>query len=166
MRKKRQFSHTEKAFVEAEKTKYGGNPRIPVNYYDQSKVFVNGCFDVLHIGHIRLFKYAKSFAPHLVVGIDSDSRVKKLKGESRPINTEEDRKEMLLSLKYVDTVVVFDNDDELEELVYQCNPETMVVGEEYKNKKVIGSEHTKELKFFKKVNGYSTTSTLQNLTDR
>ena len=78
------------------------------------KVFVNGCFDLLHRGHLELFEYAKSLGDHLTVGIDSDSRVKELKGNHRPINTQDDRKFMLESLKWVDEVRVFDCDMELE----------------------------------------------------
>ena len=71
-------------------------------------VWTNGCFDILHRGHIEMLAYAKSLGKHLVVGIDSDKKVKLDKGISRPYNTEEDRKTMLTSLKYVDEVVIFD----------------------------------------------------------
>ncbi len=77
-------------------------------------IWVNGCFDVLHRGHIELFKYAKSLGNRLVVGIDSDNRIKGSKGSSRPFNTSRDRKYVLQSIKYIDDVVEYDSDDELE----------------------------------------------------
>ena len=128
------------------------------------KVFINGCFDVLHVGHIRLFEFAKIFGDKVIVGIDSDNRVKELKGDSRPINSQEDRKEMLLSLKNVDNVCIFNDKIELENLVFDISPDYMIVGEEYKSKEVIGSDFAKKLIFFNKVNGYSTTKILQNTT--
>ncbi len=128
------------------------------------KVFINGCFDVLHIGHIRLFEFAKIFGDKVIVGIDSDTRVKELKGDSRPINSQEDRKEMLLSLKNVDNVCIFNDRIELENLVFDISPDYMIVGEEYRSKEVIGSDFAKKLIFFNKVNGYSTTKILQNTT--
>ena len=77
-------------------------------------IWTNGCFDVLHRGHIELFKYAKSLGDRLVVGIDTDERVKASKGETRPFNNIQDRVEMLQAIKYIDEVRVFDTDVELE----------------------------------------------------
>tara|TARA_R100000406_G_scaffold88247_1_gene73471 strand:+ start:26 stop:421 length:396 start_codon:yes stop_codon:yes gene_type:complete len=125
------------------------------------RVWVNGCFDVLHRGHIELFKYAKSQGNYLVVGIDSDERIKKLKGASRPVNILEDRMEMLRSIKYIDDVVWFDSESELDTQIFSSGAEIMVVGSDYRNKKVIGSKHVKEVKFFERINGYSTTSILE-----
>ena len=71
-------------------------------------IWVNGCFDILHRGHIELFKYAKSLGDHLVVGIDSDDRIRTSKGVNRPVNNLEDRIEMLRSIRYIDDVVWFD----------------------------------------------------------
>ena len=73
-------------------------------------IFTNGCFDILHPAHIEMLKYAKSLGDTLVVGIDSDERVKEKKGKLRPINSSEDRKQMLLAIRYVDEVYVFEND--------------------------------------------------------
>ena len=108
------------------------------------KVFVNGCFDILHIGHVRLFDYAKIFGDQLIVAIDSDKRVKELKGDSRPINNQNDRKEMLLSNKNIDHVFIFDSAEELEDLIFDISPNVMIVGDEYKDKKVIGGEYAKK----------------------
>tara|TARA_R110000824_G_scaffold13896_2_gene59802 strand:+ start:17648 stop:18037 length:390 start_codon:yes stop_codon:yes gene_type:complete len=124
-------------------------------------IWVNGCFDVLHRGHIELFRYAKSLGDYLIIGIDSDARVKYLKGSSRPINNQDDRKFFLESIKFIDKVVVFNNEDELCDCIKSNDVETMVVGSDYKEKKVIGSQHSKELKFFDRIGNYSTTNILE-----
>tara|TARA_R100000005_G_C4990143_1_gene197653 strand:- start:1545 stop:1940 length:396 start_codon:yes stop_codon:yes gene_type:complete len=126
-------------------------------------VWTNGCFDVLHRGHIELFKYAKSLGDYLVVGLDDDDRIKVSKGDNRPINSLEDRMEMLRSIKYIDDVVWFDHDDELDAQVLLSGAEIMVVGSEYKNKNVIGSRHVKEVKFFDRVGSHSTTNIVEKL---
>lgn len=125
------------------------------------RIWVNGCFDVLHVGHIELLKYAKSLGDELIVGIDSDKRIKSMKGETRPYNKLMDRKRMLEAIKYVDRVVVFGTDTELNNLVDNFNIDIMVVGSEYKDKKVIGSENANKVKYFKKIDGYSTTNILK-----
>ena len=125
-------------------------------------VWVNGCFDILHRGHIELFKYAYSLGDYVVVGIDADNRIKKSKGDSRPFNKEEDRKFMLESIKYIDRVVVFQTSSELRGMINHFKPDIMVVGSDYKGKEVIGSEYAKEVKFFERIGGYSTTKILEN----
>ena len=126
-------------------------------------IWTNGCFDVLHRGHIELFKYAKSLGNYLVVGIDTDERVRASRGDSRPFNNLEDRVAMLESIKYIDEIRVFDHDDELDTQVLLSDAEIMVVGSDYKNKKVIGSRHVQEVKFFDRIEGYSTTKILVGL---
>lgn len=128
--------------------------------------FINGCFDVLHIGHTRMFKECKSKVDTLIVAIDSDERVKQLKGNNRPFNNLKDRKEMLMNLKWIDAVVSFDSDQELTTLLKCINPDIMMVGEEYKEKNVIGSKHAKELKFYRRLDGYSTTNILKDSPNR
>lgn len=123
------------------------------------KVWVNGTFDVLHVGHLSLLEFASQFGK-LRVGIDTDKRVKELKGEDRPFNNQEDRKKMLESLKYVNEVVLFDSRQELIDSVKDYSPDIMVVGDDYKGETVFGSEHAKELIFFKKIDGYSSTKIL------
>jgi rfaE bifunctional protein nucleotidyltransferase chain/domain len=130
------------------------------------KVFVNGTFDVLHTGHLLLFEYAKSFGDHLIVAIDSDERVKEKKGPTRPINSLLDRAFMLSNLYHVDEVRTFDSDEDLEELVKYYKPDIMVVGSDWKNKPVIGSQYAKELKFFDRIDEYSSTKTIQSIIDR
>jgi len=127
-------------------------------------VFVNGTFDILHLGHIGLLEYAKSLGDELIVGIDSDARVKLLKGENRPINTERERSQMLLSIKYVNKVFVFDTDDELIELISTCN--VMVKGSDYVDQNIVGSEVCSKIVFFDRINEYSTTQKIQNIIDR
>lgn len=125
-------------------------------------VWTNGCFDVLHRGHIELFKYAKSLGDWLVVGIDSDQKVKKDKGPRRPYNCLADRLEMLNAIRYIDEVCVFHNTLGLSNLIKHKKPDIMVIGSDWKGKTVVGSEHCKELKFFDRINGYSTTKILEN----
>ena len=127
------------------------------------KVFVNGCFDILHPGHISLFKYAKSLGDIVLVAIDTDARVMSLKGRSRPINSLKERTIMLECIKYIDKVVSFDSDKSLEKIVKEYSPDIMVVGSEYKDKKVVASEFAKEVKYFEKIKGYSTTKTFKNI---
>ena len=124
-------------------------------------VWVNGCFDILHRGHIELFRYAKSLGDYLIIGIDSDTRVKHLKGSSRPINNQDDRKFFLESIKFIDKVVVFNNEDELCNCIKSNHINTMVVGSDYREKRVIGSEFSKELTFFDRIGDYSTTNILE-----
>lgn len=130
------------------------------------KIFTNGCYDILHPGHIELFRYAKTLGDYLVVGIDSDERVSKNKGISRPINKQEIRKYMLLSLKYVDEVHIFNDENQLTELVKKVSPDIMIVGSDWKDKKVIGSEYAKEVRFFERIQEFSTTKTIENIINR
>jgi rfaE bifunctional protein nucleotidyltransferase chain/domain len=130
------------------------------------KIFVNGTFDLLHKGHLEMLNYAKSKGDILYVAIDTDQRVKEKKGESRPINSQNDRAEFLINLKSVDYVVLFNTDEELEYLVKSIEPDIMVVGSDWIGKTVIGSEHAKELKFFNRLDGYSTTGTIERIINR
>ena len=120
-------------------------------------IWTNGCYDVLHRGHIELFKYAKSLGHVLIVGIDSDQKVKKDKGEDRPINNSEDRKFLLESIRYIDKVMIFDSKEELKNLIKDIKPDIMVIGSDWKGKPVVGQEHAKKLVFFDRIGDYSTT---------
>jgi len=123
------------------------------------RVWVNGTFDVLHVGHIKLLEYASSLG-QLQVGIDTDSRVKELKGQDRPFNNTKDRMTMLMALKSVNDVKTFSSREEMLKLIREWNPDYMVVGSDYKDKEVVGSELVKELIFFNRISDYSTTKIL------
>ena len=125
-------------------------------------IFSNGCFDVVHPAHVQLLKYARSLGTALIVAIDSDERIAKSKGVSRPINNAMVRAEFLSSLSCVALVVEFDTDEQLEQLVKTLEVDIMVVGSEYKNQNVIGSEYAKEgVVFFDRIPGYSSTSLIE-----
>ena len=125
-----------------------------------NNVWVNGTFDVLHIGHIRLLKLASTFGK-VRVGIDSDDRIKKLKGPERPFNTMNVRKEMLESLVYVDSVVIFNDDYSLVNEIKNWNSKTMVIGSDYKNRKIIGGDLFENIIYFDRLSDYSTTKILE-----
>lgn len=126
-----------------------------------STVWTNGCFDILHRGHIELFKYAKSLGDRLIVGVDSDEKVKKDKGLTRPFNRIKDRVAILSAIKYIDEIFVFGSKEELEDLIKKNDPLYLVVGSDWKGKEVIGQQYAKEVKFFKRIDGYSTTNILK-----
>ena len=126
------------------------------------KVWTNGCFDILHRGHIELFRYAKSLGDELVVGIDTDEKVKLDKGEDRPINNLQDRMLMLQSIEFIDKVIPFDSTDELRKTIRWYKPDIMVIGSDWRGKDVIGQEFTGKLVFFDRIKGYSTTKILES----
>jgi D-beta-D-heptose 7-phosphate kinase/D-beta-D-heptose 1-phosphate adenosyltransferase len=130
------------------------------------RVFVNGTFDIVHRGHIELLNYAKSLGDHLTVAIDSDMRVKELKGQSRPINSFDDRKFLLQNLKSVDDVWCFTTDEDLRSLLSLDEYDIMVKGSDYRDKPIIGSKLVKQINFYEIVDGYSTTKTIQNIINR
>ena len=125
-----------------------------------TKIWVNGCFDILHVGHIRLLQYARSLGSELTVGIDSDERVKGSKGEDRPYNSQEIMAEILAAMSCVDNVVVFNSDEGLTNAVKEYSPDLLVVGYDYRFKEVIGEEYSKGVAFFNKVEGQSTSAIL------
>jgi len=127
------------------------------------KVWTNGCFDILHCGHIEMFAYAKSLGDHLVVGIDADARVEATKGPERPINSQEDRKRMLEAIKYIDEVVIFNDDEGLKNSIKKSNIDIIVVGSDWEGKKVIGAEQASHICFFNRVSGYSTTNMIEKI---
>ena len=118
-------------------------------------VFTNGCFDILHAGHVKYLQEAKSFGDILVVGLNSDESVKRLKGESRPINSQDDRAIVLAALESVDFVVVFD-DDTPYEMIKAIEPDILVKGGDYEGKEVVGSDIAKETRLVEFVEGKST----------
>ena len=126
-------------------------------------IWSNGCYDILHRGHLELLKYARSLGDKLVVGIDSDKKVRKSKGEGRRVNNQDDRKFFLESLIYVDEVVIFNTAEELEGRIESMRPKFIVIGSDYKDRKVVGGEHARSgVKFFERIGEYSTTNILNN----
>ena len=131
------------------------------------KIIVNGSFDIVHLGHIRLLQYAKSFpSAYVYVLIDTDRRIKELKGTDRPINTEYERATLLSELKLVDRVDIFDTDEELVNLIRNYDPDIMIKGSDYRNKPIIGAEFCKQIKFYDRLEQYSTTNKIQDSTNR
>lgn len=132
-----------------------------------TKVIVNGTFDILHLGHLRLLEYARSFSnSYVYVLIDSDRRVKELKGPDRPIHNEYERASFLFALKAVDRVDIFDTDDELRSYIKNYNPDVMVKGGDYRDKPIIGAEYCKEIRFYDRLEKYSTTNKIQDIINR
>jgi D-beta-D-heptose 7-phosphate kinase/D-beta-D-heptose 1-phosphate adenosyltransferase len=123
------------------------------------KVWVNGAFDILHIGHIRLLEYAASFGS-VRVGLDTDGRIKDNKGKDRPYNTLKDRVEFLYSIKHVDSIVTFGNNEELIKNIRDYDPDLMVIGDDYNYHTIIGIEYIPEVRFFEKIKDKSTTKIL------
>jgi D-beta-D-heptose 7-phosphate kinase/D-beta-D-heptose 1-phosphate adenosyltransferase len=123
------------------------------------KVWVNGTFDVLHLGHIRLLKYAASLG-ELRVGIDTDERVKRLKGESRPFNNLGERVEFLSALKCVKDIVTYTTDEELENHIKNFQPDIMVKGSDWKGGIIIGGRYVKDIIYIDMIEGKSTTKIL------
>lgn len=125
-------------------------------------VFTNGCFDILHRGHVEYLQKAKELGDLLVLGLNSDSSVKRLKGESRPINNEKDRAIILSALECVDYIIIFDEDTPLE-LIKNLKPDILVKGGDYKIENVVGREYAKETVLIDFVDGYSTTKIIKNI---
>ena len=132
-----------------------------------TRVVVNGTFDIIHLGHLRLLQYARSFNnSYVLVLTDSDRRIRELKGSNRPVNTEYERCSMLFALKCVDRVETFDTDQELIDLIKGFAPDIMVKGDDYRDKPVIGAEYCKEIKFYDRFKHYSTTNKIQDIINR
>ncbi len=137
---------------------------IVKRYKSQGKrvVFTNGCFDILHVGHVKYLQIAKSFGDILIVGLNSDASVSRLKGPTRPVNIAEDRAYLLAALEAVDFVVPFEEDTPYE-LIKMIAPDVLVKGGDYEGKTVVGTEFARELKLVDFVDGKSTTKTIEKI---
>lgn len=135
----------------------GGNKKL---------VFTNGCFDILHRGHVEYLNEARNLGDYLLVGVNSDASVKKLKGLNRPINNEDDRAYLLDNLKSVDYVIVFEEDTPFN-LIKEIVPDILVKGGDWKEEDIIGSDVVKEnggeVKSLNFIKDYSTTSVIEKI---
>ena len=125
-------------------------------------VFTNGCFDILHIGHIRLLKKAKSLGDVLVVGLNSDVSIRQIKGKCRPVVVENERAEILASISAVDLVVKFSQPTPYK-LIRRIMPDVLVKGADWQNGKIIGSEFAKKIVRVPIAKGHSTTGIIKKL---
>ncbi len=125
-------------------------------------VFTNGCFDLLHAGHISYLEAAKNFGDILILGLNSDRSVHSLKGKGRPINLEADRAYIMAALEVVDYVVIFDEDTPYE-LIKSIEPHILVKGGDYEGKEVVGQDIADELKLVEFVHGKSSTRTIEKI---
>ena len=130
------------------------------------KIVLNGTFDIVHVGHLRMLNYARSLGDYVLVCIDSDQRVKDIKGSTRPVNTQQERKELLESLRAVDEVKIFDTSEELANILQEYNADIMVKGSDWQNKGYIGQKHCKQTEWFSRIDGYSTTEKIQHISGR
>ena len=131
-------------------------------------VFTNGCFDIIHAGHIHLLKQAKSMGDKLIVGLNSDLSVKRLKGPSRPVNCQADRQLILSAIRYVDQVIIFDQDDPMD-LIKSVNPDVLVKGSDYAHDDIVGAEFVTSrggsVRTVDLILGKSSTNIIQRLDD-
>lgn len=129
-------------------------------------VFTNGCFDILHIGHVRYLKKAKSLGDILIIGLNSDSSVRAIKGSGRPVNNQKDRAEVLSALSFVDHIVIF-SEDTPEKVIRKIRPDILVKGGDWKIKDIVGGDfvqkHGGRVVSIPFVKGYSTTATIKKM---
>jgi rfaE bifunctional protein nucleotidyltransferase chain/domain len=126
------------------------------------KIWLNGCFDVLHHAHFKMIEFASTFGELVVIGIDSDKRVKELKGDDRPFHSEEERKYNLERVKGVSKVIIFDSTIMLEEAIKRYQPDIFVIGSDYKGKPIVGEKYAKSIVYFNRIEEFSTTKILTN----
>ena len=130
------------------------------------KVFVNGAFDVLHSGHLDLLDFASMLGGRMLVALDTDEKIRYNKGADRPLNNLKVRKQLMSMLKPVDNVVSFNSDEELEDIIKRYKPDVMVKGSDWRGKKIVGEEYCKEIVFYERTNGQSSSKSIQDFIDR
>ena len=140
-----------------------------IDISDKKVVFTNGCFDILHLGHLRLLKKASQMGDVLVLGLNTDTSIKILKGEERPINNQNYRSEMLEYFDFIDYIILFENETPLE-LIIKLKPDILVKGGDYKEEEIVGHEFMKRNKgkivVFDLLEGLSSTSILNKLKNK
>ncbi|MCX5715455.1 MAG: D-glycero-beta-D-manno-heptose 1-phosphate adenylyltransferase [Candidatus Omnitrophica bacterium] len=131
-------------------------------------VFTNGCFDLLHRGHIQYLKKARSLGNALIIGLNSDASVRRLKGSDRPATKQADRAEILAGLEFVDYITIFNQDTPLK-LIKQIKPDVLVKGADWKKSRVVGKDIVEayggRVELIKYLKGYSTTGLLKNISN-
>ncbi len=134
----------------------------------QRIVFTNGCFDLLHQGHITYLSQAKDLVGKLIIGLNSDSSIRRLKGDSRPINDEYSRAMMLAAFGFVDAVILFEEDTPLR-LISTLLPDTLVKGGDYTKEEIVGAEEVErnggEIRIIAFLDGFSSTRIIQKIKD-
>lgn len=132
-----------------------------------TRVMVNGTFDILHRGHLELLNYARELGNQLLVAIDTDRRVKELKGKDRPINNQDDRKFFLYNLKSVDIVMLFDSKEQLIDIMQEYKPDIYVKGSDWKSDRPSTAEkYCNKVIYYDRVGDYSTTNIIQRIANR
>ena len=126
-------------------------------------IWTNGCFDIMHPGHMELFKASKSLGDRLIVGVDTDDKVALDKGADRPINDVCHRVAKLQAIKYIDIILTFGSRQELEQMIEFYNPDVLVVGGDWRDGDVVGRKYAKEVRFFNRVGGYSTSKIISKI---
>lgn len=134
-----------------------------MNTEPTKRVWLNGTFDVLHLGHIKLFQHAKELYPNSIVcvGVDTDDRIRQMKGSNRPINPLHYRVEFLKSIRYIDEVTTFATDDELRNKIALFTPDVMCIGDDYRNRNIVGEELIPHIEYVKRFDNLSTTSLIE-----
>ena len=135
-----------------------------MNTEPTKRVWLNGTFDVLHLGHIKLFQHAKKLYPNSIicVGVDTDDRIRQMKGPNRPINPLHYRVEFLKSIRYIDEVCTFATDDELCNKIAVFSPDVMCIGDDYRHHTIIGEELIPRIEYVERFDNLSTTKILNN----
>ena len=128
------------------------------------RIWLNGTFDVVHLGHIKLFQHAKALYPNstICVGVDTDDRVRQLKGPNRPINPLPLRVEFLKAIRFIDEVRAFSTDGDLREEIALFNPDVMLIGDDYRNRTIVGEELIPLIIYVRRFDGLSTTKIISN----
>ena len=126
-------------------------------------VWCNGTFDILHPGHIQLFKVARSLGRKVIVATDTDEKIKADKGDHRPINDLCYRVSMLEAIRYIDVVHTFGSREELEGLIEMYQPDILLLGDDWRYGDVVGREYGKEVRFLPRVGGYASSNTIKRI---
>ena len=127
------------------------------------RIWLNGTFDVVHLGHIKLFQHAKALYPNstICVGVDTDDRVRQLKGPNRPINPLPLRVEFLKAIRFIDEVRTFSTDGDLREEIALFNPDVMLIGDDYRHHTIVGEDLIPRIEYVRRFDSLSTTSLIE-----